>query len=152
MTDTKEGTQLSGTEEARRLLAAITPGPWEIYRYHTGGGRIFVNGIGDHYKGRRLVADMEPERAPGDVDDGAVVYHEGDREFLFAAPALVADLADTMEAVAKLHQVNGTGRWCTECELAWPCQTARILSPLPGDHEDAKTRRREEMDEELGGL
>ena len=70
-------------DEITALCEAATPGPWEIYRYRNGGGRIHI--AGDHGRKRDLIADMEPD---GDV----TAYSEGDREFLFAARTLVPSL------------------------------------------------------------
>ena len=127
--------------EIRELLRNITPGTWEMYRYSTGGGRIFVEGIGNHYEGRSLVADMEPVRR--DPEHGATAYHEGDREFLFAAPTIVADLLAEVDrlrtelaAVLAIHfraiccdpcAAPACDGWCNECTQDWPCDTARAL-------------------------
>jgi len=90
-------------EEIRALCDAATGGPWEIYRYRTGGGRIHLSG--DDGRRRTLIADME-----GTEGDIATVYNEGDREFLFAARTLVPELADRVEqaerVAAELREEN----------------------------------------------
>lgn len=70
---------------------AATPGPWDIYRYRHGGGRICIDDSEQPGRRRALIADMD-----GGPDAVATAYNEGDREFLFHAradvPALVAEV------------------------------------------------------------
>lgn len=51
----------------KERVEAATPGPWAIARYQHGGGRVATS---FDPADRELVADL---------------YHEGDREFLYAA-------------------------------------------------------------------
>jgi hypothetical protein len=91
---------MSETDEARwaQLAEAATPGPWEMFRYRTGGGRIHISG--DDGRKRSLIADMD-----GEPDAVATVYNEADREFLFAArdavPALLAEVSRLRAEVAE---------------------------------------------------
>ena len=116
---------MSSTDEARAALAKLTPGKWELMRYKHGGGRIFVEGIGRHYEGRALIADMEPDKHD-ESDAGAAVYHEGDREFLFAAPTIVLDLADKLDAAeAEIARLRDEAKVAEQAVLA-------LLHPGPG--------------------
>jgi hypothetical protein len=92
-------------DEIRALIDAATPGPWEIYRYRTGGGRIHISG--DDGRPRTLIADMD-----ADLDSVATVYNEGDREFMFAARDLVPALLERAQrAEARLAECELAIRW-----------------------------------------
>jgi hypothetical protein len=126
---------VTGTEEARRLLANITPGPWMVdpgmwqppdwvgtdtcYRRVVAGPANAISGIREslfHTNG----SESGSERERQDIRNA---------RFAAAAPALVASLADTLEAVAALH-VSQSG-WCKACGGSYPCLTARLMSPEP---------------------
>jgi hypothetical protein len=121
---------VTGTEEARRLLANITPGPWIGV---TNNGR--KNGYG--------VIGRADDRGTG----RAIAVFSGldnraaDTAFCAAAPRLVASLADTLEAVAALHKPVQTmfGMECDQCRGSsldgWPCPTARLVSPEPAEED-----------------
>ena len=68
--------------QIRALLENATPGPWEIYRYRHGGGRIGKLGVQNEFDKRALVADT---------------YNEGDRELLYAAPTIIAELLSELD-------------------------------------------------------
>jgi len=72
------------------LADNATAGPWDIYRYKHGGGRICIDDDEQKERRRELIADMIGD----DPDAIATIYNEGDREFLLASreaiPALIA--------------------------------------------------------------
>jgi hypothetical protein len=112
---------MTAIEDARRLLAGITPGPW------------MDDPQRDDNQQRRI---LSPGRTICDE-----VERDEDADFIAAAPALVASLADTIEAVAALHKRApdrscGHDIWvCVGCSTGrpgvtlWPCPTARLVSP-----------------------
>lgn len=71
-------------ETIKARAEAATPGPWAIARYQHGGGRVATS---FDPADRELVADL---------------YHEGDREFLYAARTDVPALLRVAEAARDL--------------------------------------------------
>lgn len=82
----------------KERVEAATPGPWAIARYQHGGGRVATSF--DHAD-RELVADL---------------YHEGDREFLYAARTDVPALLRVAEAVAMMPTPVELNGCCTFCD------------------------------------
>lgn len=120
--------------EQREQVA--TPGPWEMFRYGNGGGRI-------HLSERTLIADME-----GDPDQVATVYNEGDREFLFSAredvPWLVSQLRDARaeneRLIESLDRIAGV-----RDALCKERNDARHLAECTNEARKAATRERNKM-------
>lgn len=114
---------------------AATPGPWDIFRYQNGTGRIHVDQEG---RRRQLIADVESA-----TDVVATVYDEADREFLFHArsdvPALVAEverLRAALNTVRDPHVMDRSLRrivpFCNADNETWPCETVRAIDAALG--------------------
>jgi hypothetical protein len=101
---------MTAIEDARRLLAGITPGPW------------MDDPERDDNQQRRIVA------RGGTICDE--IERDQDADFIVAAPALVASLADTIEAV-QAWLLNACPMILTRPELydAGHVELLRLVSP-----------------------
>lgn len=128
-------------QEIRERLSKATPGPWDIYRYRHGGGRLCVDDDQQPGRERSLIADL---------------YNEGDRELLYRAPTDLADLLAerekllaVVEKVETLHcpirvydecdhqdceaeQIEVYDyRACADSQIGWGCQTCCYDDDMP---------------------
>jgi hypothetical protein len=92
------------TAKLRALLAASTPGPWEV------NGRGIDSRL-DVAPWSETVVDME-ERGAGYMRYDALVLSEPDAALICAAVNALPELLRIVEAVAKLDGINGPdGCW-----------------------------------------
>ena len=109
---------MSSTDEARRLLAQITPGVWKLWGMDVMTDRDGTSNVDT----AGLIART------ADPDRGLRTFNAS---FIAAAPRLVADLADKLDAVAALHSPmtirNPDAVVCKGCDSLWPCTTATLL-------------------------
>ena len=130
--------------EIRALLENATPGPWEIIRYEHGGGRI--GRFGDPNKGepRELVFDT---------------FNEGDRELLYAAPTIIAELLAELDELrlsnsyargVLIHAVDDTSEHGGCCGLRDVADAA--VAELGQLREEVQRLTMDRGDEALGQL